>query len=183
MAPISVQARPGNRWFCRYVQSSMKRLDAALLLVIAACSGVGETTTTTTVDAEEGEPDRFVAELNVAGVDAAPVETFSTEPVGGQGHLICVGGEEVRVYLFATDELGAAAAARINPDDPSDFGNAIIEWAGNPRFWQRGPMLVLYLGEDQATEALITGVLGPPFAQGQGPGRGLPGLPGPCTSS
>jgi hypothetical protein len=162
----------------------MKRFGAAFLVTIIACTGVGETTaTTTTVVAEEAEPDRFVAELTAAGVDADPVETFSTEPVGGQGHLICVGGEEVRVYLFASDDLVAASAARIDPDDPSNFGDAIIEWAGNPRFWQRGPMLVLYLGEDQAIEARITGVLGPPFAQGQGPGRGLPGLPGPCTSS
>lgn len=159
----------------------MKRFGAALLLTVTACAGVGETTTS--FEAEEAEPDRFVAELTAAGVDAAPAETFSTEPVGGQGHLICVGEEEVRVYLFATEEEGAAVAARIDPDDPSNFGNAIVEWAGNPRFWQRGPMLVLYLGEDRATEALITGVLGPPFAQGQGPGRGLPGQPGPCTGS
>lgn len=45
-----------------------------------------------------------------------------------------VGAEEVRVYLFATDEEADAAAARIDPDDPSNVGDAIVEWAGTPRF-------------------------------------------------
>ncbi len=165
---------------CPYVKASVNRFGVALLLTAVACTGVAETTTT--LEAGEAEPDRFVAELSAAGVEAEQVETFSTEPVGGQGHLLCVDDQEVRVYLFANDEEAAAAAARIDPDDPSNLGDAIVEWAGNPRFWQRGPMLVLYLGEDQATAALITGVLGQPFAQGKGPGRGLPGLPGRCTN-
>lgn len=159
----------------------MNRFGAALLLAAIACSGVGETTST--LEAAEGEPDRFVADLTEEGVEVEKGETFSTEPVGGQGQLLCVGDQELRVYLFASDEEAAAVAARIDPNDPSNMGNAIIEWVGNPRFWQRGPMLVLYLGEDQAIEDQITGVLGQPFAQGQGPGRGLPGLPSPCTSS
>lgn len=159
----------------------MNRIGAALLLTALACSGVGESATT--LEAAEREPARFVAELTEEGVEIDQAETFSTDPVGGQGHLLCVGDQEVRVYLFASDEEASAAAVRIDPNDPSNMGNVIIEWAGNPRFWQRGPMLVLYLGEEQATEDLITAVLGQPFAQGQVPGRGLPDLPGPCTSS
>lgn len=159
----------------------MNRFVAALLLTAIACSGAAESTTT--LEAGEAEPDRFVAELTAAGVDAEEAETFSTEPLGGQGHLICVGDEEVRVYRFASDEQSAAAAARIDPNDPSNMGNTIVEWAGNPRFWQRGPMLVLYLGDDQATEELITALLGQPFSQGQGRDPGLPGLPGPCASA
>jgi hypothetical protein len=38
-------------------------------------------------------------------------------------------------------------------------------------------MIVVYLGEDAATEALLRGVLGEPFASGQG----RPPLPGPKT--
>ncbi|HKX76470.1 MAG TPA: hypothetical protein VJR05_13885 [Acidimicrobiia bacterium] len=116
-----------------------------------------------------------------AGGEAEQVETFASAPIGGEGLLLCVGAEEIRVYLFGTEEEAAAAAARIDPDDPSNLGNAIVEWAGTPRFWRRGPMLVLYLGEDPATENLMTEVLGPPFARGEGPGRGLPGVPGSCT--
>jgi hypothetical protein len=47
-------------------------------------------------------------------------------------------------------------------------GTAIVEWAGRPRFWQGNRILVLYLGESAATEALLTSVLGPPFAEGPG---------------
>ena len=159
----------------------MNRIGAALLFTAIACSGVAETNTT--LEATKMDPERFVAELTEEGVEIDQAETFSTEPVGGQGQLLCVGDQEVRVYLFASDDEASAAAARIDPKDPSNMGNVIIEWAGNPRFWQKGPMLVLYLGEDQVTEDLITAVLGQPFAQGQGQVRGLPGLPGPCAST
>lgn len=40
--------------------------------------------------------------------------------------------------------------------------------AGNPKFWQRGRILVLYLGNDPAVEGDINTVLGQPFARGQG---------------
>lgn len=159
----------------------MKRFGAALLLTAIACSGVGESTTTN--ETGESEPGRFVAELTAASGEVEQAENFSTDPVGGEGHVICVGVEELHVYLFGSDEEGAAAAARIDPNDPSNLGNAIVDWVGNPRFWQRGPMLVLYLGEDEATENLISELLGPPFAVGAGRGGGLPALPGPCIDS
>lgn len=44
----------------------------------------------------------------------------------------------------------------------------IIEWAGEPRFWLTGPVLVLYRGPDPATEHLLTAVLGPTLARGSG---------------
>jgi hypothetical protein len=47
-------------------------------------------------------------------------------------------------------------ASRIKPDDPSNLGTSIVEWAGRPRFWQRDRILVMYLGESAATEALLT---------------------------
>jgi hypothetical protein len=79
-----------------------------------------------------------------------------------------VAGQEVSVYAYETEEDRAAVAATIDPQDPSHVGRAIIEWAGNPRFWQRDRIIVLYLGDDPATEARITSVLGEPFARGRG---------------
>lgn len=93
---------------------------------------------------------------------------FSTEPLGGQGIGLCVAGQQVNVYVYPTPEDRAASAARIDPIDPSNLGTAIIEWAGNPKFWQADRLIVLYLGNDPAVEAGISSVLGAPFARGQG---------------
>lgn len=157
----------------------MRGLIVAVLVTVIGCSSPAAPTTTSAVPASE--PARLIAELDAAGATADQVGKFSSDPLGGQGLLICVGAEEVRVYLFGSDDDAADAAARIDPDDPSDLGTAIVEWAGNPRFWHRGPILVLYLGEDEATENLLTAVLGTPFARGSGSGRGLIGVPGPCS--
>lgn len=162
----------------------MKRLSILLLSFAIACSGTGEVSTTGAAQPLPGEdPDRLVAELNEAGVSTEQVDTFATDPVGGSGTLLCAGGEEVRVYLFNDEEAATEVAIRIDPADPSNLGNAIIEWVGRPQFWQRGPMLVLYLGEDVATEDLLTEKLGPSFAQGAGPGRGVPLMPSACDGS
>jgi len=126
---------------------------------------------------------RLVAELEQGESTVEEVGTFGTDPLGGNGRILCVNAEEVRVYLFGSEDLASAAAARIDPNDPSNLGTAIVEWAGTPRFWQRGPMLVLYLGEDQATEDSLRSILGEPFARGAGPGRGLPDVPSACQAS
>lgn len=159
----------------------MNRFSILLLALVVACSGTSEVTTTGATEPLPGEdPERLIAELNGAGVSTDQVDTFATDPLGGTGTLLCVGAEEVRVYSFNDEEAATEVATRIDPADPSNLGNAIIEWVGRPRFWQRGPMLVLYLGEDDATENLLTEMLGQPFAQGVGPGRGVPLVPSAC---
>jgi hypothetical protein len=106
---------------------------------------------------------RLIADLTAAGAAAEQVEIFSGDPLGGTGALICIGSEEVRVYRVESDDDATEAAARIDPDDPSEIGTAIVEWAGNPRCWQRGTILALYLGKDEDTESLLTEVLRSPF--------------------
>lgn len=94
--------------------------------------------------------------------------SFNPEPLGGRGVSLCVAGQEVRVYVFATPEEQQAVAARIDPRDPSNLGTSMVAWAGDPKFWQADRIIVLYLGEQPAVEAGITSVLGQPFARGLG---------------
>ena len=104
-------------------------------------------------------------------------ELFAGDPFDAQGGLMCVGSEPVQLYVFGSVRAREEAAQRIDPNNPSDMGTAMIEWNGRPRLWQRDRMMIVYLGEDAATEALLRSVLGEPFASGQG----RPPLPGPKT--
>ena len=110
----------------------------------------------------------FAAALRAAGAEVRETGAVSTEPLGGQGIGLCVAGQQVRIYVYPTLADRAAVATRIDPTDPSNLGTSIVEWAGNPKFWQADRILVLYLGSDPAIEAGITSILGPPFARGQG---------------
>jgi hypothetical protein len=64
---------------------------------------------------------------------------------------------------------------KIDPKDPSNVGTGIVEWAGAPRFWLRDNVIVLYLGQDAATDAALRALLGTPFAEGEAGRMPLPG--------
>ena len=82
------------------------------------------------------------------------------------------------MYVFPSIGDRVEAAARIDTTNPSNVGGAMVSWNGRPRFWQVDRLLLLYLGEDAPTEALLLTVVGPPFASGEG--RAL--LPDPACS-
>lgn len=134
-------------------------------LVPSATGGKGSSLS----DAPPNDPaGAFEAELRAAGAEVRETGAFNTDPLGGQGLGLCVAGQQVRVYAYSTPEDREAVAARIDPTDPSNLGTTIVEWAGNPKFWQADRILVLYLGSDLAVESGITTILGQPFARGQG---------------
>lgn len=110
----------------------------------------------------------LAAALQAAGAEVRETGGISTEPLGGEGVGFCVAGQQVSVYVYPTPEDREAVAARMDPTDPSNLGTSIVEWVGNPKFWQAGRIIVLYLGSDPAVESGITSILGPPFARGRG---------------
>jgi hypothetical protein len=157
------------------VERPMKRelLAAVLAVVLAACATPGASPSPS-AGAGAGAVEGLVTALTTAGVSVRQADRFDAAPLPGQGVLLCVGREEVRVYVFETEEARVAAARTIDPNDPSHVGTSIVEWVGNPRFWQRDRILVLYVGTDAPTEALLTTVMGAPFARGVGGGLGGP---------
>lgn len=113
-------------------------------------------------------PQGLINDLRAAGVDAEEDSTFDGDPISRQGVAVCVEGEIVQVYVFGTPQEAQNAASHIDPRNPSNVGTAIIDWAGEPRFWLRDRIIVLYLGKDEAVQTALLTVLGEPFATGQG---------------
>jgi hypothetical protein len=109
-----------------------------------------------------------VNDLRALGIEAEQESEFAGDPISHLGVQLCVGGEPVQVYVFGTAQEAAAVAGGIDPRDPSNFGTTIVEWAGEPKFWARDRILVLYLGTDEDVEAALVSVLGEPFARGEG---------------
>jgi len=72
------------------------------------------------------------------------------------------------MYVFDSIGQRTDAMNSIDRDDPSSVGTAMVSWNGRPRFWARDRLLLLYLGEDAPTDTLLRGVLGEPFASGEG---------------
>lgn len=162
----------------------MARATALLLgaLLVAGCAATSSPAPSTSPLPGPSEPAGFspsespsrgpaaalAAALQSAGAEVRETGGISTEPLGGEGVGLCVAGQQVSVYAYPTPEEREAVAARIDPTDPSNLGTSIVEWAGNPKFWHAGLIIVLYLGNDPAVESGISSILGQPFARGQG---------------
>jgi len=143
------------------------RVLIPLVLVITACGSSPSVSAMPSGAAADGL-EALVADLEAAGAQVALVGSFDPTPISRRAALVCASGQKIRVYIYGSQQERAVAASSIDPNDPSHVGRAIIEWRGNPRFWQRDRMIVLYLGKDQATEMLLSSILGPPFASGPG---------------
>ncbi|MBI2776901.1 MAG: hypothetical protein HYX57_06525 [Chloroflexi bacterium] len=157
-------------------------LGLVLAFLLSACQGaatapplVGPGATATA--APEG-PEPFVAALKAAGADARLGQPTPAGVFDVPGLPMCIGKEPVLLFVFGSTEEAIATGRKIDPSDPSNMGTTMVEWIGRPRFWQRDRMLVLYLGEDRATDTLLRSVLGEPFASG----AGGPALPDPSCA-
>ncbi len=133
---------------------------AALAILLSACAlGSAHSSPAAAYGARE-----FSRALQVAGATVRQGDSFVADPLAGRGANICVDGQQVAVYSFASSDDRAREQARIDPADPGHVGNAIVDWIGTPRFWARDLIIVRYNGPDQAVKARITVALGAPFA-------------------
>ena len=79
--------------------------------------------------------------------------------------LFQVNHAQVSVYEYANERTAQTEAAKISPGGDR-IGNAIVDWWMAPHFYQVGKLLVLYVGSERPTLALLGSILGTPFAEG-----------------
>ncbi len=159
-----------------------------LVLVFAGCAGSRATDAPTptvppiggtqqpgsTAPRPTDGPEALVADLVAAGMTVRLGPLFTGDPLAAQGVVMCVGTQPVQLYVFGSVAERVALTSRIDPANPSNLGTTIIDWNGRPRMWQRDRLLIVYLGEDAATEQVLRSALGEPFAvaaQGRPPLR------------
>jgi hypothetical protein len=152
------------------IRSALLVLTAALVVGCGSAtpSATPGPTTTPSPTAGPGGAEGLAADLTAGGATVKVASQFAGDPFQAQGFLVCVNGDPVRIYQFATPELAEQAAKSVDPADPSHIGTAIVEWFGSPRFWRRDRVIVNYSGSKPETEAILTALLGNPFARGEG---------------
>ncbi len=142
-----------------------------IAFVAAACTGssaTGSSATGSSASFDSAAQDDAVAKVRSAITNSGGLDGFSTDPLPGEGRILCVDGDEIHLYLFESEAERAEAASLIDPGDPSRVGNALVAWSGNPVFWEVGTALVLYLGPDEELlDELVEG-LGESYAAGLG---------------
>jgi len=76
--------------------------------------------------------------------------------------LNVAGAEEMQSYDYPDEEAAKSDARQIAPD--GSVRGSKMTWIAPPRFFQRGRLLVIYLGSNPDMLRALMDVLGPPFA-------------------
>ncbi len=80
-----------------------------------------------------------------------------------EGMILDVDGEGIQVFEYP-NVAAAEAQARLVSADGTQVGKSKPRWVGTPHFFQKGRLLVVYLGDNTRTMELLKTVLGPQFA-------------------
>jgi hypothetical protein len=89
-----------------------------------------------------------------------------------------VNGATVVVYEYSASAVAQLDATRVSSDGATfrggvgPFGGSAVtvDWIAPPHHYQRGRVIVTYVGDDGAITRLLSTVLGPQFAGGATPG-------------
>jgi hypothetical protein len=105
----------------------------------------------------------LVAALQAAGVTVESAGTVEQPFFSVPGQTLKVNGQEVQAYVYDTPQAMETDAAQVSADG-STIGTNMPSWTSDPHFYKAGPLLVLYLGQDQKILDILSGVFGPQFA-------------------
>lgn len=108
----------------------------------------------------------LLADLAAAGLTVEPTAVAVAKPyLSASGTVVRVNRQPLQVFQYTDEVVLAADVSGLAPDATSING-VPLAWQGTPHFWRRGPLLVLWVGDDPALLAALRRVLGPQLAGG-----------------
>ncbi|MCS6845944.1 MAG: hypothetical protein NZ528_16745 [Caldilineales bacterium] len=108
----------------------------------------------------------LLADLAAAGLSVESTGARVVKPyLSVAGLVVRLNGQALQVFEYSDEVALAADVSGLAPDASSANGLPLA-WRGTPHFWRRGPLLVLWVGDDPALLAALNRVLGPQIAGG-----------------
>ena len=105
----------------------------------------------------------LVDKLSAADANVQPAGEISQPFFSVKGLVIAIDGSDVQVFEYADEDAVDAEAALVSPDGGS-IGTTMVSWMASPHFYKVERLIVLYVGENEATIDILESVLGPQFA-------------------
>jgi hypothetical protein len=107
----------------------------------------------------------FVDALRNEGAQVEPQEAVKQPFFDISGTVVLVNGNQVQVFDFGEENFQRAASEQISADGFT-IGATAVDWVDQPNFWAKDRIIVLYVGRDQETIALLNRFLGEPITEG-----------------
>ena len=105
----------------------------------------------------------LMGSLRAGGAGAEPAGDVDQPFLSIKGRMIKVHGEDVQVFQYANAAAAQAETALISRDGAA-VGTRKVHWIGSPHFYQKGRLLVLYVGDTDKVQHALEAALGPQFA-------------------
>lgn len=105
----------------------------------------------------------LIDSLRAAGATVEPVGEVLQPFFSVKGQNIKVNGGEVQVFEYRNTNMANAEAELVSPNGQS-VNKHWINWTASPHFYNRGKLIVLYVGDSTTVIKGIEAVLGQQFA-------------------
>lgn len=105
----------------------------------------------------------LVNNLNALGATVELTGVISQPYFSPEGKTATVNGGTIQVFEYPDTESASREAALISPDG-SSIGTTMVLWVDSPHFYKLDRLIVLYLGDDQATLGLLQALIGDQIA-------------------
>lgn len=106
----------------------------------------------------------FFDELAASGEEVKTGIGGLTQPFFSvPGIVITISGEDLQVYEYADTTAAAKDTEGISADAGTINGESMA-WIAPPHFYQHGSLIILYIGDDEATLELLESIVGEQFA-------------------
>jgi hypothetical protein len=115
----------------------------------------------------------LVDSLRAAGIEVAHAGETTPPFLSAPGRVARANGDLVQLYAYRDSAAAVAEARRISPDG-FVVGGRRVAWLGPPRFYRRGRLLALQIGDSEPVRRTLEAIFGPPIAGVVSPGT--PGL-------
>jgi hypothetical protein len=133
------------------------------LLWLVACNSQDESVGIAGNSVDDFES--LIDHLQAAGATVEAAGTVSQPFFTPQGQVITVNGQDAQVFEYESKTEAKVEADLVSPNG-SSVGTSIMTWIATPHFYNSGRFIVLYVGNDDETIALLDVALGPQFAGG-----------------
>jgi hypothetical protein len=105
----------------------------------------------------------LLADLRAKGLRAESAGKIVQPFFTVAGRVIQVNGQDLQVFQYPDAARAKAQAALVSPDGLA-VATTKVHWLAPPRFYKRGKLLVIYLGDDGDVLKILEAALGPHFA-------------------
>ena len=80
-----------------------------------------------------------------------------------KGKVIKVNGEDVQVFEYNSEDEANLQAGLVSRDG-SSVGTSMISWIDEPHFYEKGKIIVIYIGQNPTIKELLSSIFGEQFA-------------------